>query len=106
MKAWDIFKRALQTVTLISLLFWIFSYSGTGNVADSLLYKVGTAIEPVTRVFGLGWRTFMGFLSSAFAKEAVLGVLNAVFVGEVLCWMQLSAPHSVWRPTMPCLVRL
>ena len=64
------------------LLFWAFSYSGTGNVADSLLYKVGTAIEPVTRIFGLGWRTFMGFLSSAFAKEAVLGVLNAVFVGE------------------------
>lgn len=82
LKAWDIFKRALRTVTLISLLFWAFSYSGTGNVADSLLYKVGTTIEPVTRIFGLGWRTFMGFLSSAFAKEAVLGVLNAVFVGE------------------------
>ncbi len=82
LKAWDIFKRALRTVTLISLLFWAFSYSGTGNVADSLLYKVGTVIEPVTRVFGLGWRTFMGFISSAFAKEAVLGVLNAVFVGN------------------------
>ena len=82
LKAWDIFKRALRTVTLISLLFWAFSYSGSGNVADSLLYKVGTAIEPVTRIFGLGWRTFIGFLSSAFAKEAVLGVLNAVFVGE------------------------
>ena len=82
LKAWDIFKRALRTVTLISLLFWAFSYSGSGNVADSLLYKIGTAIEPVTRIFGLGWRTFMGFLSSAFAKEAVLGVLNAVFVGE------------------------
>ena len=24
----------------------------------------------------------MGFLSSAFAKEAVLGVLNAAFVGQ------------------------
>ena len=82
LKAWDIFKRALRTVTLISLLFWVFSYSGTGNVADSLLYKVGTAIEPVTRLFGLGWRTFMGFISSAFAKEAVLGVLNAAFVGN------------------------
>jgi ferrous iron transport protein B len=82
LKAWDIFKRALRTVTLISLLFWVFSYSGTGNVADSLLYKVGTSIEPVTRVFGLGWRTFMGFITSAFAKEAVLGVLNAAFVGE------------------------
>ena len=78
----DIFKRALRTVTLISLLFWAFSYSGSGNVADSILYKVGTAIEPVTRVFGLGWRTFMGFITSAFAKEAVLGVLNAAFVGE------------------------
>ena len=82
LKAWDIFKRALRTVTLISLLFWVFSYSGSGNVADSLLYKVGTSIEPVTRVFGLGWRTFMGFITSAFAKEAVLGVLNAAFVGE------------------------
>ena len=82
MKSWDIFKRALRTVTLISLLFWVFSYSGSGNVADSLLYKVGTTIEPVTRVFGLGWRTFMGFVSSAFAKEAVLGVLNAAFVGN------------------------
>ena len=78
----DIFKRALRTVTLISLLFWALSYSGTGSVADSLLYKIGTFIEPVTRIFGLGWRTFMGFLSSAFAKEAVLGVLNAVFVGS------------------------
>lgn len=82
LKSFDIFKRALRTVTLISLIFWVFSYSGTGNVADSLLYKIGTAIEPVTRIFGLGWRTFMGFLSSAFAKEAVLGVLNAVFVGN------------------------
>ncbi len=82
LKAFDIFKRALRTVTLISLLFWAFSYSGTGNVADSLLYKIGTAIEPVTRIFGLGWRTFIGFLSSAFAKEAVLGVLNALFVGS------------------------
>lgn len=81
-KAWDIFKRALRTVTLISLLFWALSYSGTGDVANSLLYKVGTVIEPVTRIFGLGWRTFMGFISSAFAKEAVLGVLNAVFVGN------------------------
>jgi len=81
-KAFDIFKRALRTVTLISLLFWVFSYSRSGDLADSLLYKVGTFIEPVTKIFGLGWRTFMGFLSSAFAKEAVLGVLNAVFVGS------------------------
>ncbi len=82
LKAWDIFKRALRTVTLISLIFWVFSYSSSGNVADRLIYKIGTAIEPVTRIFGLGWQTFVGFLSSAFAKEAVLGVLTALFVGD------------------------
>jgi ferrous iron transport protein B len=81
-KAWGIFKRALRTVTLISLVFWTFSFSASGDVEGSLLYKIGTAIEPVTRFFGLCWRTFMGFLTAAFAKEAVLGVLNAVFVGQ------------------------
>lgn len=81
-KALDIFLRALRTVTLISLLFWALSYSSSGAVEDSILYKVGTAIEPVTKFFGMGWRTFMAFLSSAFAKEAVLGVLNSVFIGD------------------------
>lgn len=81
-KAWDIFKRALRTVTLISLIFYALSFSPSGSVADSLLYRIGTAIEPVTRIFGLGWQTFLAFLSGAFAKEAVLGVLNAAFVGQ------------------------
>ncbi len=82
LKAWDILKRAVSTVTLVSLVFWAFSFSNSGNIQDSLLYRIGIAIEPVTRFFGLGWQTFMAFLSSAFAKEAVLGVLNAVFVGR------------------------
>lgn len=81
-KAFDIFKRALRTVLLISLIFWAFSYTSSGNVEDSLLYKIGTVIEPVTRIFGMGWRTFVAFISSAFAKEAVLGVLNALFVSQ------------------------
>ncbi len=81
-KCSDMFKRALKTVTLVSVIFWAFSYSPSGNVENSLLYKVGTFIEPVTKFFGLGWRTFMAFISAAFAKEAVLGTLNAVFAGQ------------------------
>ena len=81
-KAWDIFRRALGTVTLVSILFYIFSFSKDGNVDNSLLYRVGTFIEPVTRFFGMGWQTFMAFVSGAFAKEAVLGTLNAVFMGN------------------------
>ena len=81
-KCFDMFKRALKTVTLVSVIFWAFSYSPNGNVESSLLCKVGTTIEPVTRFFGLGWQTFMAFISAAFAKEAVLGTLNAVFAGQ------------------------
>lgn len=80
-KAWDIFKRALGTVTLVSLIFYVLSFSRDGNVNNSLLYRVGTTIEPVTKFFGMGWQTFVAFLSGAFAKEAVLGTLNAVFMG-------------------------
>ncbi len=79
-KAWDIFKRALGTVTLVSVIFYILSFSSDGNVDNSLLYRVGTFIEPVTKFFGMGWQTFMAFFSGAFAKEAVLGTLNAVFM--------------------------
>ena len=82
LKCFDMFKRALRTVTLVSVIFWAFSYSPSGNVESSLLYKVGTAIEPVTKFFGMGWQTFMAFISAAFAKEAVLGTLNAVFAGQ------------------------
>ncbi len=81
LKAWDIFRRALGTVTLVSLLFYVLSFSSDGNVNNSLLYRVGTVIEPVTSFFGMGWQTFVAFLSGAFAKEAVLGTLNAVFMG-------------------------
>lgn len=82
LKAGDIFVRALKTVIIISLVFWAFSYSPTGNVNDSILYKAGTFIEPVTKIFGMGWQCFSGFIASSFAKEAVLGVLNAVFCGQ------------------------
>lgn len=81
-KAWDIFKRALGTVTLVSILFYMLSFSSDGDVDHSLLYRVGTFIEPITRFFGMGWQTFMAFVSGAFAKEAVLGTLNAVFMGN------------------------
>lgn len=80
-KTWDMFKRAFRTISLFSLIFWAFSYSSTGAIEGSLIYKIGTAIEPVTRFFGLGWQTFIAFLASAFAKEAVLGVLTALFAG-------------------------
>ena len=47
----------------------------------SVIYKIGAAIEPVTRIFGLSWQTFLAFLSSAVSKEAALGVLSSLYAG-------------------------
>lgn len=43
---------------------------------------MGTFIEPVTRIFGLGWQTFMAFVASALSKEAVLGVLSSIYTNS------------------------
>lgn len=78
-RAWEIFSRAIRVIFLVSLLVWVLSYSGSGRIEDTLLYKAGMRMEPVTRFFGLGWQTFMAFLASILSKEAVLGVLSAIY---------------------------
>ena len=77
----DILLRALKVIFLISIVFWLLSYSADGDVSKSVIYKIGTFIEPVTRVFGLSWQTFLAFISSAVSKEAALGVLSSLYAG-------------------------
>lgn len=80
-RVWGIFKKAILVVLLVSAVFFFLSYSAEG-IEGSILYKIGIVIEPVTRFFGMGWQTFMAFVSSMISKEAVLGVLSAIFVGS------------------------
>ena len=78
-KGVDVFKRALSTVLVVSIIFYVLSYAWNGKT--SILMTVGQAIEPVTHLFGLTWQAFMAFLSSMLAKESMLGVLGALFGG-------------------------
>lgn len=80
--AWDIFKRAVCVIFLVALVFWILSYTSSGNIENSIIYKIGTFIEPFTKIFGLGWQTFMAFVASALSKEAVLGVLSSIYTNS------------------------
>lgn len=77
----DVLIRALKVILLISLIFWLLSYTADGNVEHSVIYRIGTFIEPLTRVFGLSWQTFLAFISSAVSKEAALGVLSSLYAG-------------------------
>lgn len=73
------FKRAIGIVVIISVVLCVLSYSSSGSLSDSLLYKFGNAIEPVTLFFGLRWQTFMAWLASWMGKEGSLGALASVF---------------------------
>ncbi|MBQ8799545.1 MAG: ferrous iron transport protein B [Lachnospiraceae bacterium] len=78
---WGTFKKAFIVVFVIATVFWVISYSFHEG-ETSLLQKIGEAIEPVTKLFGLSWQSFMAFIASAISKEGVLGVFSVVFTGE------------------------
>ena len=77
---WEMYLAAHSRIIIcISVIFWLLSYSADGNVANSIIYKVGTFIEPVTSLFGLPWQLFIAFVASAMGKEASLGVMASLF---------------------------
>lgn len=82
LRMWDVFKKAFVVVVVVSAVFWALTYSADGMAADSALYRFGNFIEPVTKFFGMGWQTFIAFLSSMISKEAVLGVTSVLFSGS------------------------
>lgn len=75
----DVLKRAMKIIVLVAVFFWLLSYTPDGNIANSIIYKIGVLIEPVTMFFGLKWQLFIAFMASALGKEASLGVLTALF---------------------------
>lgn len=51
----DIFFRALRVISLASIVFFVLTYGFGGSAENSILYKLGVLIEPVTMFFGLKW---------------------------------------------------
>jgi len=93
-KMGDVFGRALSIIILISVGFWLLSFSPSGNISNSVIYKIGTFIEPVTRFFGLPWQLFMAFVASAMGKESALGVLASLFSSSAI-WQAVEVRSAV-----------
>lgn len=93
-KMGNVLKRALSIIILISVVFWILAYTPDGNIANSLIYKVGTFIEPVTKLFGLPWQLFMAFVASAMGKESALGVMASLFTSSGI-WHAVEAKGAI-----------
>ena len=75
----DIFWRALRVISIVSIVFFVLTYGFGGSAENSILYRVGVIIEPVTMFFGLKWEAFLAFCASAISKESLLGVLNTLY---------------------------
>lgn len=75
----DIFLRALRVISLVSMVFFVLTYGVGGSAENSILYKLGVLIEPVTKFFGMKWEAFLAFCASAISKESLLGVLNTLY---------------------------
>lgn len=74
----DTFLRVTKVVLLVCSIFWVLSYSFVPGT-DPILFRIGKMIEPVTKVFGMGWKLFMAFIASSVGKEGALGVISALF---------------------------
>ena len=90
----EVLKRAIKIITCVSIIFWALSYTPDGVIENSIIYKIGTVIEPVTMWFGLRWQTFMAWLASGFGKESCLGVLSALFNSEGI-WNAIANQKSL-----------
>lgn len=78
-QTFSIFVRALRVISIVSVVFFVLTYGFGGNSENSLLYRIGTAIEPVTKLFGLRWQAFLAYCASGISKESLLGVLNTLY---------------------------
>lgn len=77
----ETFLRSFKVVLIVAFVFWLLSYTASGDATSSILFKVGQAIEPVTMLFGMKWQTFTAFIASSLGKEGALGVLSTIYSG-------------------------
>lgn len=77
----DTFLRSFKVVFVVALVFWLLTYVSSGDPTNSILFKFGKLIEPVTMFFGMKWQTFVAFVASSLGKEGALGVLSTIFSG-------------------------
>jgi ferrous iron transport protein B len=75
----ETFVRVTKVILLVCGVFWLLSYSPSGE--GGVLYKIGVAIEPVTRFFGMPWQLFLSYVASAVGKEGAIGVISALYNG-------------------------
>ena len=75
--------RAGTVIMLVSLLLWAATnfpmhHGQPPEVQDSVVAKVGHAIEPAIRPLGFDWKIGVGLLTSMAAREVIIATLGTL----------------------------
>ncbi len=95
--------RAGTIIMLVSLLLWAATnfpmhHGQPPDVQDSVVAKVGHAIEPAIRPLGFDWKIGVGLLTSVAAREviiATMGTLNGVDPESHATDLQTALRHEL-----------
>jgi len=76
--------RAGTVIMLVSLLLWAATnfpmhHGQPPRVQDSVVAKVGHAIEPAIRPLGFDWKIGVGLLTSVAAREVIIATLGTLY---------------------------
>ncbi len=75
-------KKAGTLIVIVSAIVWVLSNFPGSDPSESVLGVIGTALEPVVALMGLGdWRLIVALLSSFVAKENSVATLGVLFGG-------------------------
>ncbi|MGC2108097.1 MAG: ferrous iron transport protein B [Candidatus Korobacteraceae bacterium] len=76
--------RAGTVILLVTLLLWAATnfpmhHGQPPQVQDSIVAKVGHAIEPVIRPLGFDWKIGVGLLTSIAAREVIISTMGTLY---------------------------
>jgi len=75
----EFLRKAGTLILLMSVGVWLLSALPTGDIQQSILARIGRALEPIGSLMGLDWRMIVSLLTSFAAKENSLATLGIVY---------------------------
>jgi ferrous iron transport protein B len=73
-------KQAGTIILCVTVAIWIFSHVPFHtDLPQSLIGRLGHALEPIIRPLGFNWKIGIGLLSSVVAREVIVGTLGTLY---------------------------
>ncbi|HEV2463296.1 MAG TPA: ferrous iron transport protein B [Acidobacteriaceae bacterium] len=73
-------KQAGTIILCVTVVLWVLSHVPFhSNLPESVIGRIGHAIEPIIRPLGFNWKIGIGLLSSVVAREVIVGTLGTLY---------------------------